>query len=265
MTVSNPGPGGGNSNSLTFAVTTNRAALTTLYYPRLVSTAGNERSPDEVTGIAVANLSDTEATLTITAFDKDGEKITGPSIKNPAPVSVGKIEQIPRVDTELLGSGLRSKSSVGWIKLESTVQKIVGFFLNFNDGLSFLDGADVSSTTLTSFILPEIENQGFTQIHVANPDPAPATLTFELYKSDGTLRTPAFNRNVNPNGTLAEFFTDLFPSVTPEGSDYIRATSNEVWFPLNTWGRRLSTSTVSTGRMQPVAQNSLFSAVCRRW
>ena len=111
------------------------------------------------------------------------------------------------------------------MKLESTVQKIVGFFLNFNDSLSFLDGADVSSTTLTSFILPEIEDQGFTQIHVANPNTAEATITLELYSSDGMLRTSAVTRQVKANGSLAESFTDLFPSVTPEGSDYIRATS----------------------------------------
>jgi hypothetical protein len=49
---------------------------------------------------------------------------------------------------------------------------------------------------VSSFILPEIEDQGFTQIHITNPDPAPATLTFELYKGDGTLRTPAFVREV---------------------------------------------------------------------
>ncbi len=237
MAVSNPGPGGGNSNSITFTVTNNRAALTTLFYPRLVSTAGNESSPDEVTGIAVANLSGAEATLTVTAFDKNGEKITGPGITNPASVSVASIEQVPLVDTDLLGSGLRSASAVGWIKVESTVQEVVGFFLNFNDRLSFLDGADVSSANLKSFILPEIEDQGFTQIHVANPDPAPATLTFELYKFDGTLRTPAVEREVKANGSMAEFFTDLFRGVTREGSDYIRATSNRGVVPFEYLGK----------------------------
>ena len=122
-------------------------------------------------------------------------------------------------------------------ELESTVQKIVGFFLNFNDSLSFLDGADVSSTTLTSFILPEIEDQGFTQIHVANPNTAEATITLELYNSDGMLRTSAVTRQVKANGSLAESFTDLFPSVTPEGSDYIRATSTRGVVPFEYLGK----------------------------
>jgi hypothetical protein len=143
VTVSNPGPGGGSSNALIFTATTNRASLGTLYYPRLVSTAGNQTSPDDVTGIAVANLSGTEAILTFTAFDKNGEKITGPEITNPASVSVATVEQVPLVDTNLFGSGLRAESAVGWIKVESTVQKIVGFFLNATT-------ASLSSTAPTS-------------------------------------------------------------------------------------------------------------------
>jgi hypothetical protein len=39
VTVFNPGPGGGISNSLTFTIRTNKAASTALYYPRLVTTA----------------------------------------------------------------------------------------------------------------------------------------------------------------------------------------------------------------------------------
>jgi hypothetical protein len=126
---------------------------------------------------------------------------------------------------------------VGWIKIESTVKEVVGFFLNFNDRLSFLDGADVSSANLKSFILPEIEDQGFTQIHIANPDPAPATLTFEIYKLDGTLRNPAVVREVKANGAIAESFTDLFPGVTREGSDYIRVTSDRGVVPFEYLGK----------------------------
>ena len=100
---------------------------------------------------------------------------------------------------------------MGWVKVESTEPKIVGFFLNFNDRLSFLDGADVSSITMSSFVLPEIEDQGFTQIHITNPDPAPATLTFELYRSDGTLRTSAVVREVKANGTAASSLRISFP------------------------------------------------------
>ena len=80
--VSNPGPGGGVSNSVTFTIRTKEAAATTLYYPRLVSSAS------ETTGIAVANLSGTDGTLTLWAFDKAGMEVKAPEITNPVSVSI---------------------------------------------------------------------------------------------------------------------------------------------------------------------------------
>jgi hypothetical protein len=170
-------------------------------------------------------LSGTDATLTLWAFDKTGSEVKGPDITNPASVSIKGVEQLPILDWQVYGSGLPGKSPVGWVKVESTVAKVAGFFLTFNDTLSIMDGANVSSNTLTSFVLPEIEDQGFTQIHVANPDTAAADLRFELYKSDGRLRGEAVVRKVNPNGTVAESLSDLFSGIAPEGSDYIWASS----------------------------------------
>jgi len=219
--VSSPGPGGGVSNSLTFTIRTKKAAVTTLYYPRLVSNAV------ETTGIAVANLSGTDGTLTLWAFDKTGSEVKAQDVTNPVSVTIRGVEQLPILDWQLFGPGLTAKSPVGWAKVESTVPKTVGFFLTFDNTLSTMDGADVSATTLTSFVLPEIEDQGTTQIHIANPDTATADLRLELYKSDGTQRGAAVTRKVNSNGTVAESLADLFPGVTPDGSDYIRASSNK--------------------------------------
>jgi hypothetical protein len=219
--VSSPGPGGGTSNSLTFTIRTKEAAATTLYYPRLVS------NTTETTGIAVANLSGTDGVLTLWAFDKAGSEVKAKDITNPVSVTIKGVEQLPILDWQLFGPGLTAKSPVGWVKLESTVPKTVGFFLTFDNTLSTMDGADVSAATLTLFILPEIEDQGTTQIHIANPDPAAADIQLELYKSDGTQRGGGVTRKVNSNGTVAELLTDLFPGVTPNGSDYIRASSNK--------------------------------------
>jgi hypothetical protein len=125
---------------------------------------------------------------------------------------------------------------VGWIKLQSSETKIAGFFLVFDNELSTLDGADVSSATATSFIFPELEEQGFNQIHIANPNSVPARMTFELYSSGGSLRTSAVVRTVNANGAVAEYFSDLFPGVTPAGSDYIRVTSDQGVVPFSYFG-----------------------------
>jgi hypothetical protein len=214
-----------------------------LFYPRLASSDGSSTGADtsEYTGIAVANLGSAEATLRFTAYDKTGAAMSGTGITNPATKTLKAGAQLPIVDVQVFGSGLTAARQVGWMKLESTVASIAGFFLMFNSSLSILDGAGVSTAKLTSFVLPEIEDQGFTQIHVANPDSSAATLTFDLVRSDGTTRTSA-TRTVNPSGAVAEVFTDLFPGITAEASDYCASPRAKGSFRSSTWGRRRSMS-----------------------
>jgi len=211
----------------------------TLFYPRLVTTDRTGSGPDnsEYTGIAIANLDAADATLTFTAFDTTGARIAGPSVANPSSMTLKQGAQLPIVDFEVFGAGLAERKPTGWIKVESTVKKIVGFFLTFNGTLSFLDGADVSSTTLSSFILPEIEDVGFTQIHAANPDASSATLTIDLLKADGTSRSPPVTRTVSSNGALAASFAELFPGVAAASSDYLRVTSTRGVVPFQYLGK----------------------------
>jgi hypothetical protein len=129
---------------------------------------------------------------------------------------------------------------LGWMKVESSINRLVGFFLAFNRTLSILDGADISTGKITSIIFPEIEEQGFTQIHIANPDPVASNqIVFNVIKSDGTPRIPGAARNLSPNGAVAEFFTDLFPGIVPAGSDYVRvnSTSGKGVVPLEFFGK----------------------------
>ena len=213
---------------------------TALYFPRLVTTDGSGKGLDdsEYTGIGLANLDNSKGYVALTAFDKSGSQIIGTNIINPAALTLEAGAQLPIVDFQVFGAGLPARKPVGWMKVESSIRKLVGFFLAFNGSLSVQDGADCSSGTLTSFILPEIENSGFTQIHVANPDPSASSLiTFSLIKSDGTQRAAAVSRSVNGNGAVAELFTDLFPGVTPVGSDYIRVSSSSGVVPFEYLGR----------------------------
>ena len=236
VTASNPGPGGGFS-SKTFTIVPATQPLTTLYFPRLSSSSTDpDQKYRETTGIALVNFDPSPTNVTLRALNPEGIAITAESLINPVTVSLGS-EQIPITDTQLFGSELAAQNSLGWIKAESAVKKILGFFLAFSHDLSVLDGADVSSTAFTSFVFPEIEDQGFTQLHVANPGTQAATLTLELFKSDGVLRTAAVSRTVNPNGTLARFFTDLFPGITPSASDYLRVTSTRGVVPYEFLGK----------------------------
>ena len=216
--------------------------LTSLFYPRLVSSDGSQTGLDtsESTGIAVANFDSEDAILEFSGYETVGSLIAGPGITNPAPIPDPGIlkagGQIPIVDFQVFGSTLPSLNPVGWLKIRSTVNKIVGFFLTFNNELSVLDGADVSNQTLTSFVLPEIEVEGFAQIHVANPGEQVASVDFDLINVNGDTRS-SVNVKVNPHGTAAPFIQELFPGVS-DPSDYVRATSDQGVVPFEFLGKK---------------------------
>lgn len=225
----------------TTTVTTNPQAsnfITSLFYPRLVTTDGTAPGPDnsEYTGIAVANLDSVDATIRLTAFDKNGAQLSGSNITNPATRTLTRGTQLPIVDSQVFGPGLPAGNPVGWFKLESTVSKIVGFFLMFNGSLTFLDGADVSSKTITPFVFSEVQDVGFTQIHIANPNSESATINFDLVRSDGTTRA-SVQRTVNANGAVAEFFSTLFPAQTAVSSDSIHVVSSQPVVPFEFFGK----------------------------
>ena len=218
--------------------------LTSLFYPRLVSSDGSQTGLDtsESTGIAVANFDSEDATLEFSGFETGGSLLSGPGITNPAalpePGILNAGGQIPIVDFQVFGSTLPSLNPTGWLKIRSTVNKIVGFFLTFNNELSVLDGADVSNGTLTSFVLPEIEVEGFAQIHVANPGEQVASVDFDLINVNGAMRS-SVNRKINPHGTAAPFIQDLFPQVPDiDPSDYVRATSDQGVVPFEFLGKK---------------------------
>jgi hypothetical protein len=233
VSVLNPPPGGGTSDSQTFTITPRKAPATQLYYPRLMSSAAENATQN--TGIAIANLSGNDAAITIRAFGKDGKEIAGPKITNPVTMSISGVEQRAITESQVFGSGMPEQQAIGWMKLESSEPKVAGFFLVFDNNLQTLDGADVSSSVMTSFVFPEIEGNGFNQLHVANPGASAATVSFELTNANGGIRATA-TRTISPNGALAEYVADLFPGVTAVSADHIRVISNEGVVPFSYLG-----------------------------
>jgi hypothetical protein len=210
------------------------------FYPLLTGKSAPNASVDvlEYTGIAVTNLSGVEATITFTAYDTAGNEISGDGIENPVELNLGPGMQMPVVDVELFGPGLMDKSSVGWIKVESTVPEITGFTLVFDSQLSTLDGGPAFANPLNSFVLAEIEEQGFTDLHIVNPNDASVTMDFMLISSDGAVLA-ASRREVQPNGLLAETVAGLFPGVPPQRSDYVKVCATRGVVPFELAGRRM--------------------------
>jgi hypothetical protein len=209
-----------------------------LVYPRLVASRAHKTglSTSEFTGIAVVNLGAEEALLTFTAFDISGYEISGPNITNPVERTLPPNGQIPIIDTELFGSGLADQNSIGWMRVDSSSDAVTGFTLIFDAGLSMLDGAPVSDEPMTQFVFTEIDDRGFTDIHVANANNAPANIRFDLMQSNGMVRTTV-RRTVNPLGAVAESIYSLFPGVAPESNDYLRIISDLAVVPFQLMGK----------------------------
>ncbi|NWG11991.1 MAG: SBBP repeat-containing protein [Acidobacteria bacterium] len=193
----------------------------TLYYPRLVTDDGAGPETSEYTGFAVANLSPTNAAVRFTAYDTLGRPIGGSGIANPAVLQLPAKSQLAMIDTQIFGPGLTARKPIGWIIMESTVAETAGFFLAFNGRLDVLDGADVSDRTMAEFVLPEVQDQGFTQLWVANPNSVPVTLALELVESSGVTLASAV-RTLGTNGLLSDTVTALFPGVPMDMSMHVR-------------------------------------------
>jgi hypothetical protein len=228
ITVTNPAALGGSiSNPASFQITPHALSL---FFPRF---NGAGRSGSEITGIALVNLSGRTTDLTLTAFDELGVKITGGGITNPAKVTLNASQQLALVENEVFGSGMRETGIAGWMRLDGDIPGVAGCFLNFDSALARVDGADVSSTTLTSFTFPEAGRSAV--VNVANPSDDRASIQFQLMQADGSVRASA-SRSVAPGGALIESVKDLFPDVTVEAADYIRAEASAGLVPYETFG-----------------------------
>jgi hypothetical protein len=255
VSVANPVSSGGSAKSTMFSIV---PPALSLYYPRLVAADAEAAESNEFTGIALANISGRIAELKLTAFDRAGNKIAGVGITNPAPMTLKAGEQKPLIDSQIFGAGLRKAAQAGWIKVEGNVEQVVGFFLGFNGTLTRLDGADVSSKVSSSFVLPEIEAQGPSQLSVANPSDDDATVRFDLVQADGTVKASA-SRTIKSNGVLAESVADLFEGTIASRSDYVRASASDGVVALEYLGKTAKDVAALNGQDAASGASILYS------
>lgn len=200
----------------------------TLYFPRLVSrnTSATTSDDSEYTGIGIVNRDSVDATLTFTAYDREGHLVSGVGITNPAVRTLKAGAQMAITDAEVWGSGLPALKPDGWFRVDSMVTEVAGFFLMYNAGLSILDGAEAPADLLEQpSALTEIQTEGFTQIHIANPNAVTATVRLELIDPSGAVLSKA-DRSINPAGALIEDLTTLFPGLTFSANQYVK-----IWCP----------------------------------
>ncbi len=194
-------------------------------FPRLIAGAVDENLNSLHTGIALVNLSPEESRLTFTAFDPLGSLIGGANIENPHTFSLPARHQMPRVEFQLFGEGiLEEGKNTGWFHLKSSIQKMLGFFLIFDDKLQVLDGTEVTEQTYKSLIFTAVEEHGITQLNVNNPGAKPTNLTVELVRPDGVNKA-AVIKPVAALGAVSESLSVLISASTASPADYFRVSS----------------------------------------
>src|SRR5205807_67858 len=105
-------------------------------------------------GLALSNPTLSEVTVTLTARDYSGKTISGDGITNPATVKIPASGQRALRASEIFGAGIAGKT--GWVRAETTSAAVKGFFLVFDKNLSFIDGAELQTTTASRLIFPKV-------------------------------------------------------------------------------------------------------------
>ncbi len=197
-----------------------------LRIPRLATTEGHHQDgldDSMYTGIAIANLGGHEAVLTFTAYDAAGNTIAGAGIVNPSRRVLPAGNQLTIVDAELFGPGFAMANPQGWIDIVSSTNAVTGFTTLFNASVSVLDGVPMFTQPVATFVFPHIDEQGPTELYIANSNPSDAVVELALVGSHGLSKSRA-TRTIAPLGALAESAASLFPDAIPTSSDSIRVT-----------------------------------------
>ncbi len=191
--------------------------------------------PDEYTGLAMANLDQSSATLSLLAFAGDGTQLNGSGITNPATTILKPGTQLPVIVDQLLSPNPISWPT-GWAAINSSTANLDGFFLTFNSELTLMDGAPLSSSLLDSFIFPESLSQDYTNVVLANPNGGAASVNIDVVKQDGTVRS-TFQTGIPAFATYAaDLQKEIFPGVTVDPSDYLRVASSTPLVPYEFFG-----------------------------
>ncbi len=211
------------------------------------------------TGIALSNFDQTPATLNLTAFDQTGSQVQGNNLTNPVTVTLGAGAQLPVIVDQIFGPGISTIWQSGWSFLNSSTPRLAGFFLTFDDALSLMDGTDISSSSLSSLILPETGSQDYTKLLLANPSGNAASIKIDLVKTDGTVRSTTQTSIQGFGAYAADLKGDVFPGIATDPSDYVRVTSSNGLIPYEFFGNVSKDVAVLAGQDLNGGATTLYS------
>jgi hypothetical protein len=109
----------------------------------------------------------------------------------------------------------------GWVYVLTDTEGMQAFWLNYNDDLTSLDGAEALSydTIGADQIIPLVAGQ--TELNVINPNFIRLQVTIRLFGSNGELAAPV-SRTLTPAGAFQAQASELFPTADLTVARYLR-------------------------------------------
>ena len=194
--------------------------VTSIYSPRFV-TLENDRT---VLSLINANQ-DSDATVTITLYDSNGNILGTPVIQElPSNYQLNDdLVHIFQNDPEVIGQE-------GWIEVSSTVDQIVGSISFGQTGGNIQTVFELSGTPVDDFIVPlAAENSDYhTDISLLNASDQTAAVRVELWGAAGGTN-PEQVRDITllPHNRVEGFLSDYFPGESDRLYGYIRVVSDQ--------------------------------------
>ncbi len=190
----------------------------TLYMPYLLAT------PDQYTGVAMANPAMLPASVRITSRDYSGELIYDRDATVPADLSIAANAQTARLERQIFHLPPLSRQA-GSIVLESDTAELQGFFLSGDNGSTYLDGAGAFSRGYRQLYFADVLQNSFTstEIHLLNILDSPAPVALSLVGPSGEVLRGPLKRTIPARGKIGESVTTLFGYAGPLVSAHVQA------------------------------------------
>jgi len=198
-----------------------------IFFPKLFS-------PAELptTGFVFVNPDPFTATVYFYLIPANGGKALSPT-----PITIPSGGQLSKLGSELFPNATTS----GWVYIINDSESMQAFWLNYDAGLTFLDGAEAAQYDALGAdqIIPLVA--GHTEVNVINPTATTVPLTIRIFGEDHELAA-AFTASVLTAGAFQAQASDMFPAADMTQARYIR---------IQTPGAPVASSAVIRGYLVP--------------
>jgi sugar lactone lactonase YvrE len=198
------------------------AGIKTIYSPQFVVGYGYE------TILNVINASSNSADITVTLYNSNGS-----TVGSPYRTTLAANAQL-KDDLATIFKGNSAVSNVtGWLQVQSSQDRVLGSITFTSPAGKFLTTLQLLGTPSTDFIFPVLAQTDVyeTGIALLNANPAPATVTLEVWNTNGTM-TASTSFDLGAKSQVAEYLNHYLPNMGQMSKGNIRIHSTGSLFGM---------------------------------